>query len=47
MITPYLIRISGFRFFGRGLYEISGEEVAVIAFSCCFCLSHVCGLSGI
>ena len=32
MITPYLVRISGFRFFGRGLHEISGEEMAIIAF---------------
>jgi len=32
MITPYLVRISGFRFFDRGLHEISGEGVAIIAF---------------
>ena len=32
MITPYLVRIFGFRFFGRGLHEISGEEMVIIAF---------------
>ena len=32
MITPYLVRISGFRFFGRGLHDIPGDEVAVMAF---------------
>ena len=31
MITPYLVRISGFRFFGRGLHDIPGDEMALIA----------------
>ena len=32
MITSYLVRISGFRFFDRGLHDIPGDEVAIIAF---------------
>lgn len=32
MITFYLVRISRLRFFDRGLHEISGEGVAIIAF---------------
>ena len=32
MITSCIAIIFGFRFFGRGLYEISGEEMAIIAF---------------
>ena len=48
MITSCIAIIFGFRFFGRGLHEISGEEMAIIAFfSCCFCLFRACGLSGI
>lgn len=32
MITFYLVRISRLHFFDRGLHEISGEGVAIIAF---------------
>ena len=32
MITSCIAIIFGFRFFGRGLHEISGEEMAIIAF---------------
>ena len=46
MITPYLVRISGFRFFGRGLHDIPGDEMAVMAFFM-FCLFRACGLSDI
>ena len=32
MINSCIAIIFGFRFFGRGLHEISGEEMAIIAF---------------
>lgn len=32
MITSCIAIIFGFRFFGRGLHEISGEEMVIIAF---------------
>ena len=32
MITSCIAIIFGFRFFGRGLHEISGEEMEIIAF---------------
>lgn len=38
MITFYLVRISRLRFFDRGLHEISGEGVAIIAFFMLFLL---------
>ena len=44
MITSCIAIIFGFRFFGRGLHEISGEEMAIIAFFMLFlfvpCLWH-------
>ena len=41
MITSCIAIIFGFRFFGRGLYEISGEEMAIIAF---FIVVSVCSV---
>lgn len=47
MMGLYFLSISGFRFPGRGLHDIVGEEVMIIALFCYLYLSHVCGLSGI